>query len=367
MGGEEDLMRKHFLGRALIAGGLGLLARKVIRPLREANLSGNVVLITGSSRGLGWLLAREFAREGCRIVLCARDHDELKRGQELLTQHGAETLSIVCDVTDRRQVENMINRALQHFGRIDILVNNAGAIQVGPIQSMTVADFEHAMDVMFWGILYPTMAVLPHMKARQQGRIVNITSIGGKVSVPHLLPYSAAKFAATGFSEGLRAELASEGIQVTTIIPGLMRTGSFLNAEFKGQHDKEYTWFALSDNLPGISMDAEKAAREIVQATRLNEAERILTVPANLLARFNGLFPGLTSQMMALANRFILPSGQNTSRASLRGMSIDAQQGHGPLQTALKWGYSAAARFNQYPGPILANERSASQVEDIEV
>jgi NAD(P)-dependent dehydrogenase (short-subunit alcohol dehydrogenase family) len=359
-------MLRYVLGGAFTAAGLSLAARKMMTRAGETNLSGQIVLITGSSRGLGWLLAREFAREGCRIVLCARDADELRRGQEQLEQQGAETLSVVCDVTDQGQVERMINTAIEHFGRIDILINNAGAIQAGPIETMTVVDFENAMDIMFWGVVYPTMAVLPHMRARQSGRIVNVTSIGGKVSVPHLLPYSAAKFAATGFSEGLRAELAQQGIQVTTIIPGLMRTGSFLNAEFKGQRDKEYRWFALSDNLPIISMDAEKAAREIVQATKLNEAERILTLPANMLARFNGVFPGVTSNLMAFVNRSLLPSAHNASHVAQRGMNIDAQQSPGLLQSLLRWGYSAAARFNQYPGPVVKRKQRSHQLEEIE-
>src|SRR5450759_4776995 len=119
---------------------------------------------------------------------------------------------------------------------------------------MEVAYFELAMDVMYWGVLYPTLAVLPQMREHKRGRIVNITSIGGKVSIPHLLPYNSAKFAAVGLSEGLRAELAMDGVTVTTIVPGLMRTGSHINAYFKGKQEREYTWFALGASLPVISM-----------------------------------------------------------------------------------------------------------------
>ena len=147
------------------------------------------------------------------------------------------------------------------------------------------------------------------MRARQSGRIVNITSIGGKVSIPHLLPYSSAKFAATGFSEGLRAELRSQGILVTTIVPGLMRTGSYLKAFFKGNEADEFTWFAISDNLPILSMDAERAARQFVKAVQRGEAERILSIPANLLARIHGLFPGATMDMVGMIASVLLPAG----------------------------------------------------------
>ncbi len=110
------------------------------------------------------------------------------------------------------------------FGRVDIVVNNAGIIQVGPMSTTTVEDFATALDVMFWGALYPTLAVLPQMRARRSGHVVNITSIGGMVSVPHLLPYTCAKFAAVGLSEGLRTELGQEGIHVTTVVPGWRRS-----------------------------------------------------------------------------------------------------------------------------------------------
>src|SRR5437763_6066124 len=108
----------------------------------------------------------------------------------------------------------MVDEVAKRFGRIDVLVNNAGIIQVGPVENMTITDFENAMAVMFWGPVYATLATLPYMRQHGDGRIVNITSIGGKVSVPHLVPYSCAKFAAVALSEGLRAELASTGIRV---------------------------------------------------------------------------------------------------------------------------------------------------------
>src|SRR5712691_7173333 len=125
-----------------------------------------------------------------------------------LTQRGAEVLAVPCDVTNQEQVRSLVDQATQRFGRVDIVVNHAGILQVGPMFTTTVDDFATALDVMFWGALYPTLAVLPQMRARRSGHVVNITSIGGMVSVPHLLPYICAKFAAVGLSEGLRPNLA---------------------------------------------------------------------------------------------------------------------------------------------------------------
>ena len=204
----------------LASAGLGWLAYKVLQWGRQENLYGQVALITGGSRGLGLALAREFARVGCRLVLAARDAQELARAQQDLVQRGTEVLAVPCDVTNQEQVRSIVDQAIQHFGRVDIVVNNAGIIQVGPMFTTTVEDFVSALDVMFWGALYPTLAVLPQMRARRSGHIVNITSIGGMVSVPHLLPYTCAKFAAVGLSEGLRAELGQEGIHVTTVVAG---------------------------------------------------------------------------------------------------------------------------------------------------
>lgn len=344
-------------GRALLLTLVGAMAgREIVQRLRQADLSGEVALITGGSRGLGLLLARELAAEGCRIVICARDEEDLARAREDLEQRGAQVLAVPCDVTDREQVGRMVAEAERTFGPVDLLVNNAGIIQAGPEPTTTLADYEQAMGIMFWGVVYPTLAVLPKMRERRHGRIVNITSIGGKVSIPHLLPYSSAKFAAVGFSEGLRAELARDGITVTTIAPGLMRTGSHLNALFAGQQEIEFALFAPLASLPFISIDAERAARQIVRATKRGESERILTIPANLLARFHGLFPGLTADLLGLANRF-LPTG--TAKQKARGIEVQERIDSSLLERVTSWGIDAAERFNQL-GTIEPDEDGQS-------
>ncbi len=342
MNGRNALL----IGGGAAAAGMAVAAAALSR-LAEADISGEVVLITGGSRGLGFLLARQFARQRCRIVICARDRDELQRAEAALRAEGADVLAVPCDITDQQQVQDLANQAKNRFGRIDILVNNAGTIQVGPVEKMTVADFENAMKVMFWGVLYPTLEVLPEMMRRRSGRIVNITSIGGKVSVPHLVPYCCAKFAAVGLSEGLRAELRKDGVRVTTIVPGLMRTGSYLNALFKGRREEEFRWFSLGAALPGPSMSAERAARQIVKAVRRGSAERILSLPAALLGRFHGLFPGLTSDLMSLADRIVLPSAEGGEVDLRRGMDVH-QQAASKVMTALTGlGLSAARKYNQ--------------------
>lgn len=290
------------------AAGLGtiLAVRAVARQRRAIRLQGKTVLVTGGSRGLGLVLCRQLASEGARLAICAREPDELERASAELAELGVEIMAVPCDVTDQQQVETMVRTVLDRFGQIDVLINNAGTIQVGPFEATTVDDYDHALKTHFWAPLYTTLAVYPRMVNRGMGRIVNISSIGGKVSTPHLLPYSASKFALTGFSEGLRAELAKDGVYVTTVIPGLMRTGSPRNALFKSQHRAEYAWFSISDSLPVLSMSAESAARRIIDACRHGDAEVILSLPAQLAVRFHGLFPGLTADLLGLVNR-VLP------------------------------------------------------------
>jgi short-subunit dehydrogenase len=144
------------------------------------------------------------------------------------------------------------------------------------------------------------------MRANGGGRIVNIASIGGKVSVPHLLPYSTSKFALVGFSEGLRSALLKDRIYVTTAIPGLMRTGSPRNASFKGQNEAEYALFKLADSLPVLSMNADRAARQILEACQYGDAETVLSMPAKLATVVQGLFPGLTADLAGVVN-WMLP------------------------------------------------------------
>jgi NADP-dependent 3-hydroxy acid dehydrogenase YdfG len=129
-----------------------------------------------------------MAREGALLAICARDELELERARADLTSRGATVIALPCDVTDKEQVDEVVSSVESHYGRIDVLVNNAGVIEVGPMEAMVLDDFVEAIDTHFWGPLYTTLAVLPGMRRRKEGRIVNISSIGGKVSVPHLLP-----------------------------------------------------------------------------------------------------------------------------------------------------------------------------------
>ncbi len=290
----------------LTLGGIGLGTWAVSRMVRSSwSFAGKSVLITGGSRGLGLTIARQIAAEGGRLALLARDEDELQRACAELRELGGEAFAVPCDLLDRGQSLGAIESVVDHYGALDVLINNAGIIEVGPLDNMRRGDFEKAMGLHFWAPFNLIQQVIPHMRRAGGGRIVNISSIGGKVAVPHMGPYSMSKFALVGLSDAFRSELARDGIHVTTVTPGMMRTGSQVHAKFKGNHGAEFTWFSLSTTLPFVAVDAERAAAKIVSACRRGQSSLIIGLPARLGIIGNALFPSLTGELMKMASRFL--------------------------------------------------------------
>jgi short-subunit dehydrogenase len=183
------------------------------------------------------------------------------------------------------------------------------------------------------------------MRENGGGRIVNISSIGGKIGVPHLAPYCASKFALTGVSTSLRAELARYGISVTTVCPGLMRTGSPFNAWFKGRHRAEFAWFAIADSMPLLSIDGRRAAAHIIEAMRLGKAELIVSWPARLAVAAEGLAPNVLASAMTLVNR-VLPAPTGTL----------GNESHSGWHSGSRWAPSPLTRMS---------ERSAAENNEI--
>ncbi|MGI8961157.1 MAG: SDR family NAD(P)-dependent oxidoreductase [Bryobacteraceae bacterium] len=324
-----------------------LTAAKLSARLRKSNfdLKQKVVLITGGSRGLGLSLAFELGNLGSRLALCARDVDELERARNRLAERGIDAAIFPCDIGEESEIEPLVARVLDRFGRIDVLINNAGHISVAPLERLKHSDFEQAMKVMFWAPVNLTLAVLPHMKQRGSGRIVDITSVGGRVSIPHLLPYCCAKFAFVAFSKGLGAELDAHRIGILTVVPGLMRTGSYLNATFKGLAKREFAWFSLLGNLPGFSVDASHASRCIIKALQHNRRTCTISLPARFLIASEALLPEMTQTVLAAVNRNLLPTpGGGTQPASGKMLNSSFNKF---FQTLTSLGKTAAHELNE--------------------
>ena len=309
------------------------------------DLASSVALVLGASRGLGLLLARELLERGFTVVACARDASELARAEHLLG--ATERLHTrVCDVRDAHSVGALVGEVEHHIGAIEVLFTVAGIIEVGPLESMRASDFADAIDTMTWGPINAALTVLPHLRRRGHGRIATVTSIGGMVSPPHLLPYATAKFGAVGFAEGLSAALAGSGVTATTVVPGLMRTGSQGRARFTGHRAGEYAWFATAASLPILSIDADRAARRIVDAVLAGRPMVVLTPLAWLGIRVRGLAPATTTRLMGLVNRSLPAAPAHGGAGPVEGRAVGSRQG--PLvRTLTLLGRRAAARNNE--------------------
>lgn len=305
-----------------------------------------IALVLGASRGLGLLIARELGREGYRVAICSRDATSIREARTQLASWGISAVDYVCDVSDHQQVAHLVQRVEEDLGPIEVAIHVAGVIQVGPWSSLSLQHFEEAMGTMAWGPIHLATALVPRMQERGRGHIGTVASIGGLVSVPHLLPYSTAKFAAVGFTNGLRSELAGSGVTVTTIAPGLMRTGSHLRAEFTGDQAAEYAWFAPGASLPLVSMDAERAAERIVAGVLRGRRFVILTPLAKVGSRVAGVAPTLTSWAMSLAAR-ALPGNASGPTAAIEGGAARRRLDSRLVDTLTRWGDVAAQRFRE--------------------
>jgi short-subunit dehydrogenase len=334
--------RLRILLRIGVLVGAGAVVRGLVRQRRRIDLAGKIVVVTGGSRGLGLVLARELIRRDARIAICARDEDELDRARFELSPFGR-VFASTCDLTSRSDILRFLTEVRDELGPIDVLINNAGVSVVGPAELMTMDDYEESMRVHLWAPLYAMMAVIPEMRQRRAGRIVNISSIGGKIAMPHLVPYSASKFALAGLSAGMRAELAKDGVYVTTACPGLMRTGSPRNAAFRGNHRAEYAWFDIADSLPLLSMSAERAACEILDACEQGDPEVVPSLPAKLAVLASAIAPGLVQELVGLVAR-VLPAAPPGGRERRTGAESESQLAPS-LLTAL--GDAAALRNNE--------------------
>jgi len=322
-----------FAARALLARG------------RRYRISGKNVLVTGGGRGLGLQVAREAAKRGARLALCARSEIELAAARAELEGLGTVVETRVCDVRDDASTRHAVGHFVDRLGPIDVAINIAGVIEVGPVDALRMADYEDAIQTNLLGPIRVVEAVRRSMCERGHGRIVNVTSLGGKIAIPHLLPYCASKFGLVGYSEGLRTELARYGVVVTTIVPGLMRTGSAPRATFAGQPEKEYAMFAPSDALPFTSVSVERAAREILDACEAGETERVISWQAKAAIGMYARFPRLVVGFLAAFARLLPDAGGSTEH---------------------RLGHESESALTQSPLDALAHQATISQNEMID-
>jgi short-subunit dehydrogenase len=308
--------RSERLSWGLLAAGAtaGLFLGAKLRQRRRHAVRDKVVLVTGGSRGLGLELARELGQRGARVVVTARDPEELGHAVVDLRARRIAVLGIVCDVTNPIEIGEMLRRVRRVWGPVEVLVNNAGQIEVGPAEHVVEADHRRLLELHALAPMRLIEGVIPEMRACGRGHIVNITSIGGLLPLPHMLAYCASKHALVGLSRGYRVELDKYGITVTTVVPGMMRTGSANHATFKGRPRAELTWFSLLTDMPVLAVSPSGAARQIVHAMEQGETEVVVGSLARTGTLAYRLAPRVTQALMAGANRLLPGPGRDGNR-----------------------------------------------------
>jgi len=337
---------------AMIAAHLvyGAALAAVYRRLGAENLAlrDKVVVVCGGSRGLGRALAGELVKAGARVAICGRSPEALEQTRSWLATLGEPVLADVCDLRDDAQTTAFLRRVSRELGPVDVMIANAATIDVGPLETLTPADFDAAMSEIFGSAVRPSLRVLPTMRARGDGTLVFITSIGGRLAVPHLAPYSAAKFAEVGFAEAVAAEVAKDGIRVLTVQPGLMRTGSHLHATFRGQAERELLWFGASATTPLVSIDAERAARRIVAAIVSGDRYLLLTPTARVGAWLHDRAPNLWYLASAALTRLLPQAPAQVAGATSReGAHLLDTTSSTLLRLLAKRSAPAAAKYGQ--------------------
>ena len=302
---------------------VAVIARAVVRRRHRIHFAGRVAIVTAGARGLGLLIAEELGRRGANVAICGRTSDAVDEAAQKLRQKGVKVIARTCDLGDRAQAGAFVDDVALEWGRIDVLVNNAGVIHVEPAQSVALDALEQGMRLNFCSAANTTFAALPFlMEQAGQARIANVTSIGGRIAVPHLLGYSASKFALLGLSEGLVAELDRSGVRVTSIVP----------------------WFSLG-MLPGLSVDPRRAARRIVGAIQYGDPILHVGVASAVAARLHAVAPWLFAELRHLMNR-ALPAPHDHPEPARLGREIDTPlQGSVPLYV----GDEAARENNEAP------------------
>jgi short-subunit dehydrogenase len=264
------------------------------------NLKG---IITGASTGIGRSLAIQLARVyKAELVLTARSKHDLQTCQAEIEKAGGKAEIIVGDITDENMAAELADCCLTTYGGIDLLVNNAGMGIPGSFESLDMEKWRRVFEVNFFSALKTTYACLESLKKSPRGKIVNISSVAGKIAFPGSVSYCSTKFALTALSNGLAAELAPDHIDVITVCPGWVRTEFFEKNNVPDSRNPNL--IAEQNNLKGyvmknfLSVSSEDCVRDIIHALNKDEAqELILTIPGKLAERLNGLAPGLVSRL----------------------------------------------------------------------
>ncbi|MFH1262031.1 MAG: SDR family oxidoreductase [Pseudomonadota bacterium] len=250
-----------------------------------------VVIVTGASGGIGKETALEFARKGARVVLAARNLARLEEVAKEIAAIGSEALIVPCDVSKEAECKQMVAKGIDRFGKIDILVNNAGYGHYAAVENLVAEDLHKIFSTNLYGAIWCAQAVIPHMKARHTGHIVNVSTVISFRSMPYMTAYCMTKFAMNAMDEGLRLELRPFGIGVTLLCPGLTATDFQTNADKVG--------YAPPIRSRG-GMSAIRVGKLLVRAVEKKRRRVALTFSGNVLMYLQRICPAMVDEILSL-------------------------------------------------------------------
>lgn len=257
-------------------------------------------LITGASEGIGKAIALLLAQKGYDLVLAARREEPLAAVAATVRSLGRQAIAIPTDVRDPAQVDVLVQKALEAYPTIDVLVNNAGIYVSGAAEEFSLDDWRQAMDTNVWGCIHLIHALLPHLLQQGQGTIVNVSSIGGKIPMPYLVPYCTTKYAITGMTESLHSELAPKGIHVFGVYPNLIKTRFVERAIFRGKDEQ-----ASRDRRQQIEqllqvplVETPEVVAQAVWDGIVHKKTEVVVGSANLSTAAHRLFPNLVQWVL---------------------------------------------------------------------
>jgi len=228
-------------------------------------LKDKIAIVTGGNKGIGRAISLAFAQEGADVIIAARDMQAAENVAKEIIKTGRRCITVCTDVSRADQVERMVNRTLQEFGRIDILVNNAGVLTMAKVVDLEEKDWNETMDINVKGIFFCCKTVARHMIKQKQGKIINISSIAGKEGYLYMAHYCASKAAVIGFTKALALELAPYNVNVNAVCPGIIETNMLV---------REYRWGAELRGFPTDEIDkgAKKIKEEAIKAVPLGRS-----------------------------------------------------------------------------------------------